>query len=102
MTLFGFQATQPMKEGMSGQVNWERAARATMHPLALAILDIQSDGKIRSPKDLAACVNQPLQNVSYHVRTLLSAGLLERAGRKQVRGAIQSFYVLAAEPHACP
>jgi DNA-binding transcriptional ArsR family regulator len=79
-------------------VNWERAARSIMHPLAVEILEFYAaldPTERRSPRDLADYLQRPLPNVSYHVRALLESGLLRPAGKRQVRGAVQHFYVLA-------
>jgi hypothetical protein len=52
-----------------------------------------SDPKRRfSPVELAAAFGGPLGNVSYHIRSLLSEGLLARAGTTPRRGAAQHHY----------
>jgi predicted transcriptional regulator len=50
-----------------------------------------------SGKTLAATLGVPLGDISYHFRTLRSSGLLAVAGRRQVRGAVQTFYRLSPE-----
>ncbi len=84
---------------VTGQrIDWEKFARAAAHPLAVEILETYAnltEGEKLSPRDVADRINRPLGNVSYHVRVLADAGMLERAGKRQVRGAVQHFYVLA-------
>lgn len=61
------------------------------HPLRLRILSAASDEI--SPKRLSESLGDTsVQLVSYHVRILRDAGLLELTDTKQRRGAIEHFY----------
>jgi len=52
-----------------------------------------SDPKTRfAPTELASEWDEPLGNVSYHVRALHSQGFLVAAGRRTVRGAVAHYY----------
>jgi predicted ArsR family transcriptional regulator len=77
-------------------VNWEHLARATAHPLRVAILEILGidGGRVLSPSDLGQELQIPLSNTNYHVTELAKAGLIELVRTRQVRGATEHFYRL--------
>ena len=66
--------------------------RALAHPLRVRILELARERAEISPVDVAAETGEPLGVVSYHVRSLASAGLLELAGRSFRRGAVKHHY----------
>lgn len=71
-----------------------------MHPLRLSILErmLSPPPEVDSGwsgKTLARALGAPLSVVSYHVRALRDAGLLTEVDRRQVRGAMQTFYRLS-------
>jgi DNA-binding transcriptional ArsR family regulator len=68
------------------------ALAALRHPLRRRILRAMSDRRQISPRELAERLDEPLSNVSYHVRTLAEHGAVTEVKRKQVRGATQHFY----------
>src|SRR4051812_14868171 len=68
-----------------------RVIKALSHPLRVQILGLL-DGEVRSPKELADELNEPLGNVSYHVRTLADLGLIELVKKVPRRGAIEHYY----------
>ncbi len=82
-------------------IAWEQLARANTHPLRVSILEVigLDGGRTLSPKDLSVELGAPLGNVNYHVIELLGDGLLELAGERQVRGAVEHFYRQASSPH---
>jgi DNA-binding transcriptional ArsR family regulator len=61
------------------------------HPLRCRILSLTT-GRVASPKELAQEFDEPLGNVSYHVRKLESMDLLELVEEKKRRGANEHFY----------
>jgi DNA-binding transcriptional ArsR family regulator len=65
---------------------------ALRHPLRRRILRAMADRKQTSPRELAEQLDEPLSNVSYHVRTLAELGAVKEVRRRQVRGATQHFY----------
>jgi DNA-binding transcriptional ArsR family regulator len=65
---------------------------ALKHPLRREILRAMPEDEIASPRELAERLEQPLGNLSYHVRVLAKYGALELVREKQVRGATQHFY----------
>jgi len=77
-------------------VDWEHLARATAHPLRVAILEILGidGGRVLSPSDLSQELQIPLSNTNYHVTELAKAGLIELVRTRQVRGATEHFYRL--------
>jgi len=65
---------------------------ALRHPLRRQILRAMSGGEATSPRELAERLDQPLGNLSYHVRVLARCGALELVDEKRVRGTTQHFY----------
>ena len=51
-----------------------------------------ADGEAISPREIASDLQQPLSNVSYHVRVLADCGVIELVRTKPVRGSMQHFY----------
>jgi DNA-binding transcriptional ArsR family regulator len=80
-------------------VDWEHLARATAHPLRVAVLEILGldGGRTLSPSDLSLELQIPLSNTNYHVTELAKAGLIELTGTRPVRGATEHFYRLPGE-----
>jgi DNA-binding transcriptional ArsR family regulator len=68
-----------------------RLVKALAHPLRVQILSTLED-RVASPSDLAAELNAPLGNVSYHVRTLADLGLVKLVKRRTRRGAVEHYY----------
>jgi len=82
-------------------LDWEHAARRTLHPTQVAILLELVVGDA-APVDLAVRLGEPLGNVSYHTRRLQSVGLIHITRTEQRRGAIKHVYGLAAEARSTP
>jgi DNA-binding transcriptional ArsR family regulator len=79
---------------MSNQDKAKAVRIALSHPLRRLILeqlDQHTNGGM-SPSDMADALEQPLGNVSYHVRQLADAGVLKLVTTKPRRGAIEHFY----------
>lgn len=66
------------------------------HPVRVRSLHALAAGKA-SPSRLVSLLggDVPLGVISYHLRTLLKAGLIRRAGTRSNRGAIEHFYTLS-------
>ena len=75
----------------------QRVVKALAHPVRMQILAILDEGTA-TPKDLAAALDMPLENVSYHVRALKDLGFIKLERTRQVRGAVAHHYKLAARP----
>src|ERR671932_2273192 len=71
--------------------------RAYAHPLRRQILGLL-DNRTASPSEIAAELGTPLSNTSYHVRQLVSLGLVELVGRTARRGAIEHHYTARVRP----
>ncbi len=87
---------------MVDTIEWERVARAALHPTALAILELMSgpppEGRPGwSVSRMVEPLDLPLKNVWHHVRVLREKGLLVEVGRAQVDGRpmVETFYALA-------
>lgn len=65
---------------------------ALRHPLRRTILSVLAGDEPRSPRELAERLDQPLSNLSYHVRVLVDCGALKLVRTQQVRGSTQHFY----------
>jgi DNA-binding transcriptional ArsR family regulator len=71
--------------------------RAYAHPLRRQILGLL-DNRTASPSEIAAELGTPLSNTSYHVRQLVSLGLVELVSRTARRGAIEHHYTARVRP----
>lgn len=79
-------------------IDWQDVAERLMHPTQWAILELYRHGEpdlTLTPKGIAGLIGEPLANTSYHVRALLSDGILQLVDNTYVRGAIQHHYQLA-------
>jgi DNA-binding transcriptional ArsR family regulator len=78
--------TRTTPEGITQQL-----AKALAHPLRVRILTELHRG-ISSPNQLAQELDEPLGNVSYHVKTLLEYDCVELVKTEPRRGAVEHFY----------
>jgi DNA-binding transcriptional ArsR family regulator len=78
--------TRTTPEGITQQL-----AKALAHPLRVRILTSLHRG-ISSPNQLAQELDEPLGNVSYHVKTLLEYDCVELVKTEPRRGAVEHFY----------
>lgn len=77
---------------------------ALRHPLRRRILRHLSapEHSPLSPREVAEELQQPLWNVSYHVRVLRNCEAVTLVRTKPVRGSVQHFYAPAADFMAQP
>jgi DNA-binding transcriptional ArsR family regulator len=68
-----------------------RLAKALAHPLRLEILRHLGD-RTASPSEIAAEIDAPLTNVSYHVRKLRALGLIKLVRKTPKRGVVEHYY----------
>jgi DNA-binding transcriptional ArsR family regulator len=68
-----------------------RLAKALSHPLRQRLLAAYM-GKAASPSDVAAELEEPLGNVSYHTKRLLDDGWLKLVGTELRRGGTAHIY----------
>jgi predicted ArsR family transcriptional regulator len=68
-------------------------ATAVGHPTRARVLTVLND-RVASPKELAAEINEPLNNVAYHVDILKELGCIELVKTKQSGGGrvVEHFY----------
>jgi DNA-binding transcriptional ArsR family regulator len=70
---------------------------ALRHPVRREILRTMGDEVAISPREIAGTLQQPLSNVSYHVRVLAECSAISLVDTKPVRGSMQHFYRAAIE-----
>src|SRR5579875_2544732 len=73
------------------EIDDARLVKGLAHPLRIAILRALED-RTASPSEIAEEIEAPLGNVSYHVRFLARMGLVELAGTRPRRGAVEHYY----------
>jgi DNA-binding transcriptional ArsR family regulator len=78
--------TRTSPEGITQQL-----AKALAHPLRVRILSSLYKG-VSSPNLLSQELDEPLGNVSYHVKTLLEYDCVELVKTEPRRGAVEHFY----------
>lgn len=83
--------------GARGEAGDQDLVRAFAHPLRIQILQILGDGP-SSPKRIADLLEQPLSNVSYHVRVLSKCNCVQLVDTRPARGAVEHIYEV--KPHA--
>jgi len=69
-----------------------RLHKALSHPLRQRILQQLVERGSASPKQIAGALEEPLGNVSYHVKMLREFDCVELVDTRQRRGAIEHFY----------
>ena len=72
-------------------------AKALAHPLRVQLLSALNEG-VASPNELAKRLNEPLTNVSYHVRMLHDLGCIELVETEPRRGALEHYYRAIMRP----
>jgi DNA-binding transcriptional ArsR family regulator len=66
-------------------------AKALSHPIRAAVL-VALGKRESSPARLARQLGVPVENVAYHVNTLLRLDMIELAETRPVRGGVEHFY----------
>src|SRR3954464_11171991 len=74
-----------------------RLVKALAHPIRTKILGIL-EHRTASPKEVARELGVPVENVSYHFRTLREYGFIRLERKRQVRGAVEHYYRSVARP----
>src|SRR4029077_11552009 len=83
--------------------DWDALILLSVHPMKVAIIEAMQWIEVPlSPKELDRLFDEEfgVSLVSYHMRTLADAGVVERVRQAAVRGAVQTFYTLAAREPA--
>lgn len=82
-----------MAKSKAPRVDWETLARTQLHPMKIRIIELYATGAELAPVDLQRELDEPkIGNISYHVRALLNAELIELVRTEQRRGALAHFY----------
>jgi DNA-binding transcriptional ArsR family regulator len=76
----------------------ERLAKALSHRLRVQILQRLAEHGAASPSELADALEEPLGNISYHVRVLRELDCLELVRTEPRRGALEHFYRATVSP----
>jgi DNA-binding transcriptional ArsR family regulator len=75
----------------------EALVKALNHPVRVKALTILSE-RAASPNEISEQLEEPLSNVSYHIRVLGELGLVELTEEVAVRGAVEHFYKAIERP----
>jgi DNA-binding transcriptional ArsR family regulator len=75
----------------------QQVAKALSHPLRVRLLTILNEST-SSPRELAARVGAPLENVSYHVRRLAELGCIELVETRASGNAVEHIYRAQVRP----
>jgi DNA-binding transcriptional ArsR family regulator len=76
----------------------QRLIRAMGNPLRQRIL-LALNKRVASPSELSKELEEPLGNVSYHVRILVQCDAIELVKTEPVRGALEHFYRATIRTH---
>lgn len=85
--------------------NWDSLVPYLVHPMKVAIIEaMEWVDEPLSPRELDLMFDEQhgVSLIAYHMRTLVEVGVVEKVGQQPVRGAVQSFYSLAAVEPASP
>lgn len=85
--------TEAKKQGSIDQ----RLVKALGHPIRIKVLTLLNE-RVASPSELAEELDEPLGNVSYHVRTLLELDCIELVRTAPRRGAVEHYYRAIQRP----
>jgi DNA-binding transcriptional ArsR family regulator len=91
--------------GNGQSFEWALLVPRLVHPLKVAIIEALEWTELPlSAKDVDRVLDEEygLSLVSYHMRKLAEVGAIERVEQRAVRGALQSFYALAAAEPVVP
>jgi DNA-binding transcriptional ArsR family regulator len=69
-----------------------RLLKALSHPLRVRILEVLDGRESASPSELAEVLDEPLQQIVYHVRRLAQLDYIELVEERTRRGTIEHFY----------
>jgi DNA-binding transcriptional ArsR family regulator len=87
-------AAKPATEGM-GKVDFvsPQLAAALAHPTRVGVMSLLVDGPA-SPREMAEAIDEPLNNVTYHVKQLRDLGAIEldRVERRAGGRVLERFY----------
>lgn len=65
---------------------------ALNHPLRRRILRALDHQEVASPVELSRILQEPIGNISYHMKCMRDLDVVELVGTKPVRGSTEHFY----------
>lgn len=86
-----------MTPNQSTEQELARLGRALAHPTRVRMISQLLEGGETSPRALSVALDEPLGNVSYHMRYLADLGMVRLESTAPRRGALEHFYVLDAD-----
>jgi DNA-binding transcriptional ArsR family regulator len=86
------------KQARRGVADNTRLHKALSHPLRQTLLEALQR-RVASPSELAEELNEPIGNVSYHVKVLAENDAIELVKTEAARGAIEHFYRATARSY---
>lgn len=89
-------STTDRRDGTGTRPDPWQAAKAMSHPLRFRIQAVLIERPQASPNELSKLLEEPLTNVSYHVRQMHEHNLLELVDTEPRRGALEHYYRLTA------
>ena len=100
VTHLGAQTDGADQEGRTSpeHVIDQRIVKALAHPLRIRMLTVLNQ-RVASPSELAGELDEPIGNVSYHMRTLADLGMVELVRTEPRRGAVEHYYRAIERPH---
>jgi len=89
----------------NGHFNWGTLVPYLIHPVKVAIIEAMEWVDVPlSPRELDRLFDEQfgVSLISYHMRTLMDVGVVEKVRQQPVRGAVQTFYALATKEPTSP
>lgn len=96
-----------MTDDAASAIDWRRVAHAFVNPIRVSILEAMAEKQVplsatelqrldMQDEDLQRLdlSSKGLPTVSYHLKTLRKAGLVQKTHQRQIRGSFEKFYVL--------
>src|SRR3954453_12328224 len=77
----------------------QRIMKALSHPLRVRMLTLLNQ-KVSSPSEIAEELDEPLGNVSYHMRFLADLKMVKLVRTEPRRGAVEHYYQALEPPQA--
>jgi DNA-binding transcriptional ArsR family regulator len=93
----GFIGTRILEVSPQPDIADPAVIKALSHPLRARILGVLEEREA-SPVELGRELDEPVTNVSYHVRTLAQLGLIKLVRETPRRGAIEHHYEATLRP----
>jgi DNA-binding transcriptional ArsR family regulator len=82
------------------EFDWDSLVPRFVHPVKVAIIEaMRWVGEPLSASELARIFERrDLSTIAYHLNKLVEVGVFEQVDERQVRGALQRFYLFTGAP----